>query len=235
MITVLFDIDGTLIRTGGAGKFAFADTFREVFGVDEIGADVTFAGRSDRAIAQELMRTHAIEVTDAHWQRFVTAFVPRLERILPACQGAVLPGVLDLLDQLQGFEQVAVGLLTGNMAAGARAKLNHYQLTDRFHFGGFGDHWTHRNDIAHEALAAARRHWTNRTNGSASRPESVFVIGDTQADIVCARAIEAQVVAVATGGATRAELAELAPDFLFDDLSTSGGFLRQIEALTRDS
>jgi phosphoglycolate phosphatase len=227
MITVLFDIDGTLIQTGGAGKIAFAETFLELFGVEQIAGSVGFAGRSDRAIAEELMRLHGIKPTPENWQRFTTAFLPRLEQVLPRSAGEILPGVVKLLDELATLAHVNIGLLTGNIAAGAKAKLSHYQLFDRFRFGGYGDDWTDRNDIAIAARQAARLH----LNGTATSEDHFIVIGDTPADIRCARAIDAFAVAVATGGGTLEQLAEAKPDLLVADLTDSRVLLQQVNSV----
>jgi phosphoglycolate phosphatase len=225
MTIVLFDIDGTLICTGGAGRVAFAHTFHELFGVDEIAANVGFAGRSDRAIAFELMEVHGIEPSLENWHRFTAAFLPHLERVLPLSKGNILPGVTELLDQLALVDHAAIGLLTGNIALGAKAKLTHFQLLDRFRFGGYGDDWTDRSDIAVAALKAARA----SLNGSTSSGSKVIVIGDTPADITCARAIDAYAVAVATGGATIDELRRAEPDLLVRDLTDTHELLRQID------
>jgi phosphoglycolate phosphatase len=226
MNIVLFDIDGTLISTGGAGKIAFAETFHELFGIAEISANVGFAGRSDRAIAEELMLTHGIEASSANWLNFTTAFLPRLEAVLPRAKGEILPGVVELLDELAGLDHVALGLLTGNIAAGAKAKLSHYQLYERFAFGGFGDDWTDRNDIAVAALEAAHKHLNNGAPGG-----EVIVIGDTLADVRCARAIGAHAVAVATGGATWEQLSASEPDLLIADLTDRAGLLQLLKPL----
>lgn len=224
MAIALFDIDGTLISTGGAGKVAFAHTFRELFGVDEIAADVGFAGRSDRAIAFELMEVHGLEPSVENWQRFTAEFLPHLERVLPQSTGKVLPGVIELLDELAGLDHVSLGLLTGNVAAGARAKLTHYNLFDRFGFGGYGDDWTDRCDIARAALDAAQ----SVSDAKAIADGKVVVIGDTPADIRCARAINAYAVGVATGGATLDELRRSEPDLLLRDLRDYHELLRQV-------
>jgi phosphoglycolate phosphatase-like HAD superfamily hydrolase len=224
MTTVLFDIDGTLISTGGAGRIAFAHTFRELFDIHEIAANVGFAGRSDRAIAFELMEVHGIEPSVENWHRFTAAFLPHLERVLPQSPGKILPGVIELLDQLAVVDQATIGLLTGNIALGAKAKLTHYQLLDRFNFGGYGDDWTDRCDIAVAALKAAQAH----QNGKSAASGKVIVIGDTPADITCARAIDAYAVAVATGGATYEELQRAEPDLLVRDLTDTGKLLRAV-------
>ncbi|MDZ4659608.1 MAG: HAD hydrolase-like protein [Bythopirellula sp.] len=226
MTIILFDIDGTLISTGGAGKVAFAETFHQLFGVCEISSNVGFAGRSDRAIAEELMRVHDIEITPENWQRFTTAFLPRLKQVLPRSTGEILPGVLPLLDELADMENVAIGLLTGNIAAGAKAKLLHYQLFDRFQFGGYGDDWTDRCDIAVAALNAAKLH----LNGAGQGGDKVIVIGDTPADVRCARAINAYAVAVATGGATMEQLSDAKPDLLVADLTDDRELLLQVDS-----
>ncbi|TWU25997.1 HAD family hydrolase [Bythopirellula polymerisocia] len=234
MVTVLFDIDGTLIQTGGAGQRAFAETFSSLFGIEKISSEVRFAGRSDRAIVEDLMEAHGVAVNSDNWNRFIEAMVPRLVEMLPLCQGTILPGVVELLDELEKSEHVATGLLTGNIAAGARAKLSHYQLWQRFAFGGYGDHCTNRNDIAAAALAAAQSHVAQHRTGNSqersSDTELVFVIGDTPADVECARSIGACAIAVLTGGASREQLLATKPDLLLNDLTEVDDFLLQINA-----
>jgi len=219
MYAVLFDIDGTLLHTGGAGSQAFAETFDELFGVSEISSAVGFAGRSDRAIAEELMRVHEIDPSPENWQRFAAGYCARLGGVLARCKGHVLPGVLELLDGLEKMEHVAVGLLTGNIREGARAKLSHYGLFERFAFGGFGDHRTDRNDIAVDALQATHEYMQRSANGQGYDIAGVMVIGDTPADIACARAIDACAVGTATGGADYNTLSATNPDLLLPNLS----------------
>jgi phosphoglycolate phosphatase-like HAD superfamily hydrolase len=207
------DIDGTLILTGGAGQAAFARTLAEDFGIDEIDGTVAFAGRSDRAIAMDLFRSHGVAPTAENWQRFCAGYLPRLDETLATHRGAVLPGVVDLLAALAARGDVAVGLLTGNVREGARRKLRYYGLWQHFPFGGFGDEHTERCDIAIAALAAARKH----LNGQHGRGE-VIVIGDTVHDIDCGRSIEARCVAVPTGHTTAEALRAGEPDVMVDTL-----------------
>jgi phosphoglycolate phosphatase-like HAD superfamily hydrolase len=224
---VLFDIDGTLVSTGGAGRLAFADAFAAEFGVAELSGTVPFAGRSDRAIALELMRVHGIEPSDANWRRFRTAYLEALPAALKQRNGHVLPGVTALLDSLAGIKRSLVGLLTGNVREGAARKLDFYGLGGRFAFGGFGDDTGERCEIAATALAEARRHAAGR-NGHSTELAGVMVIGDTEHDITCARSIGAVAVAVPTGGATREVLAAAKPDLLLDDLSDAAPLLAMI-------
>ena len=219
----LLDIDGTLLLTGGAGQKAFAQTLADEFGIGEIIHPVMFAGRSDRAIALELFRLHGVEESVENWQRFCGSYISRLESALVANQGFVLPGASELVTTLAGRDDVALGLLTGNVLQGAKRKLAHYNLWHWFAFGGYGDEHTHRNDIAATALAAGREHVHGRTSGSgATGPHlvqgEVIVIGDTPHDVTCGRSIGARCVAVPTGHTTADELRETNPDVLVETL-----------------
>src|SRR5262245_30061666 len=131
MHVCLFDIDGTLLSSGGAGKAAIESALTEEFGVG-IRAEVPYSGRTDRAIIRDLFRVHGIEETLTNRQRLLAGYLERLPRCLRAYQGRVLPGIVALLERLSGSAQFAVGLLTGNVRAGARAKLGHYSIDHHF-------------------------------------------------------------------------------------------------------
>ncbi len=214
MRVCFFDIDGTLVATGGAGQKAFATTFRELFGVDELAGDISFAGRSDRAIAGDLFRVHGVAASDETWQHFRETYLRELKVQLPQCVGRVLPGVGALIAELKSTGHIGVGLLTGNIADGAAAKLSHYKLWEEFAYGGYGDHHHERSDIARAALAAAEHHH-GTTADDASR---IAVIGDTVHDIHCARAIGAYAVAVPTGFTPIDELRAAEPDLAVETL-----------------
>ena len=218
MKACLFDIDGTLVLTGGAGMFAFAETFAEDFGVPEISREVPFAGQSDRGIAGNLFVAHGIENTHENWRRFREGYVARIEDHLRRREGLVLPGVFALLDRLESLGDVHIGLLTGNVAAAAETKLRYYDLWHRFAFGGFGDDHPDRNDIAATAVARARERHGSSPNGAASADERIVVIGDTPNDVRCARSVGAYAVAVPTGHITAEELATTKPDLLVETL-----------------
>jgi phosphoglycolate phosphatase-like HAD superfamily hydrolase len=230
---ILFDIDGTLVSTGGAGQLAFAETFAAEFGVETLSGKVPFAGRSDQAIASDLMRVHGVDPHEENWQRFRAGYLERLPSALQRKQGRVLPGVVELLGEIAAAGHPLVGLLTGNIREGADHKLQHYGLAEHFSFGGFGDASPDRNGIAAAALAEAQR-LAKEEYGLASGLEicelaGAMVIGDTIHDVSCARAIGAFAVAVPTGGATREELAAAKPDLLLDDLSDARPLLAEIE------
>lgn len=210
----LFDIDGTLIRSGGAGKQAFLRTLEQAFDVVVGDPGVPFAGRTDRGIVHDLFAHYDIPVTDQSWDRFTKVYFNLLPDCLAECSGGVLPGVKVLLEQLDAAVKIETGLLTGNMVTGAKIKLGHFALADYFHFGGFGDQHVNRDCVAEQALAATRKHF-----GEQVVPEQIFVIGDTPADIRCGQAIGAQTVAVCTGNYSAEELASKSPDLILENLS----------------
>jgi phosphoglycolate phosphatase-like HAD superfamily hydrolase len=217
----LFDIDGTLLASGGAGRTAMETALLEEFGLQGPVVRVEFSGRTDRAIGRDLFRMHGIEESAANWERFVAAYLGRLPGCLARHQGQVLPGIGVLLDRLQREGTVALGLLTGNTREGARLKLGHYGLAHHFRFGGYGDRHLDRADVAREALAELHRHLDGQV-----RLDRVWVIGDTPLDVDCARAIGVRVAAVATGWHPLEELAAVNPDLLLPDLSDPTPLLR---------
>lgn len=204
---VLFDIDGTLIRTAGAGREAFARVAETEFAVPDGMADLAFAGRTDPAIVREFFLRHHIEPSPANFQRFFDAYVFWLDHLLPQRSGQVLPGVREGLEGLQRLPHRPVaGLLTGNIRLGAEIKLRHFGLWHWFSVGGFGDDHEDRSQIAR--LVAQRG---SQRLGRALTGEEILVVGDTPSDIACARAIQAKTLAVATGPFSLAELQQHQP------------------------
>jgi phosphoglycolate phosphatase-like HAD superfamily hydrolase len=212
----LFDIDGTLLSSGGAGKAAMEAALASEFGTVPSAGGVPFSGRTDRAITQDLFAFHGIDWSTQNWQRFLSAYLGHLPDCLARHNGKVLPGIGQLLEKLTLRDQSALGLLTGNVREGARLKLGHYRLFQYFAFGGFGDHYLDRDDVAKEAMAAIQ----NEFNGSFDL-HNIWVIGDTPLDIRCARAIGVRVAAVATGFHPLDELAAEKPDLVLQDFSDS--------------
>lgn len=208
----LFDIDGTLIDTSGAGRAALELAVSEEFGV-ATPHRVNLSGRTDRGIAREYFEVHRIEATEENFARLIGAYLSRLSAGLPARPGRVLPGAAELVRRLAELPNTALGLLTGNVKAGAMTKLRYFGLAEYFDFGGFGDLHADRNQVAEEALAAAKQ-----KAAAAFAQDRVYVVGDTPLDIRCARWIGARAVAVATGMHPLEELAEHQPDLLLPDL-----------------
>ena len=212
---VLFDIDGTLVHTGGAGIKAFARAFASEFGIHDGTERMKFSGRTDVSLVREVFTRHQIEPSPGHFERFFAAYVGWLRELIANCRGGACPGVLEFHRALENQpEPPLVGLLTGNIKEGARIKLERFNLWDKFPFGGFADDHEQRDQIA----AVAHRRGSERF-GRPLRGEEVLVIGDTPLDIRCARAIGAKVLAVATGGALIEELEQHKPDWAVPDLS----------------
>ncbi|MEZ5415917.1 MAG: HAD family hydrolase [Vicinamibacterales bacterium] len=217
---LLFDIDGTLVLTGGAGRRAMELAFLQAFGIADAFAGVPMAGRTDRWLAGQALERHGLPVTSSHLERFRAGYLEALaSSIHEGGQGrrGVMPGVEALLDRLARHEDVRVALLTGNYAEGARIKLEHFGLWHRFAWGMFGDEHAERDALAQAAMAAAPGHGV-----SLAHPSHAVVIGDTPFDIACARAAGARVIAVATGGHTREALQACRPDLVLDDLTDAG-------------
>ena len=210
---VLFDIDGTLIRTGGAGVKAFARTFADEFKAADGFERLKFAGRTDTGLVREFFSFHQIPPTPGNFERFFERYVFWLDHILRESKTEVCPGVWEFIHALQRLPQAPLlGLLTGNIRLGAEIKLRHFNLWEAFQTGAFGDDHEERDQIA--AVAHQRG---SRILGTDLRGDEVVVIGDTPLDIRCARAIGARALAVATGGTKLAELKQHQPDWAIPD------------------
>ena len=192
---VLFDIDGTLIASGGAGEKAFARVCASAFNVPNGTEGLQFAGRTDPSIVREFFTRHQFEPSPQNFQRFFESYVFWLDHLLVQLKGQVLPGVFEWLRDLRDLEQPPLcGLLTGNIRLGAQIKLSHFNLWHHFEMGGFGDDHEERNHVARIARDRASQILKRKLKG-----EEILVIGDTPLDVACANAIEARVLAVATG------------------------------------
>ena len=211
---VLFDIDGTLVHTGGAGVKAFAKVFETAFNARDGFEKLKFAGRTDVSLVREFFQYHAIAETPGNFELFFEQYVFWLDYILGHSETDSCPGVREFLGNLKELENPPlIGLLTGNIRLGAEIKLRHFDLWKEFETGAFADDNEHRDEIA-----AVARERGRRLLGNGLRDDEILVIGDTPLDIRCGRAIGARVLAVATGGATLEELERHEPDWAVKDL-----------------
>jgi len=211
---VLFDIDGTLIRTGGAGMMAFARTFKMEFKVDQATEGVSFAGRTDTGLLRECFNVHRIPANAANYRRFFDTYVFLLEQLLQELNGHTCPGIREFISEFESLPDAPLlGLLTGNIRLGAEIKLRHYGLWDHFRSGAFGDDHEDRNHLATVAMARG-----SQLLGRPLKGKEILVIGDTPLDIECARAIDARVLAVGTGAFTSDQLREHHPTWLAPSL-----------------
>ena len=211
---VLFDIDGTLIRTGGAGVKAFARTFATEFGLHDGVERLSFAGRTDTSLVREFFRLHEVDPHPDNFARFFHRYVFWLDHFLHRLNGRALPGVHELIATVRDLRSAPLlGLLTGNIQLGAEIKLRHLGLWEHFVCGAFGDDHEDRNQLAVIARERGGRLLDRKLRG-----EEILVIGDTPLDIACARGIDARCLAVATGGHTLAELQKHSPTWAVEDL-----------------
>ncbi len=190
----LFDIDGTLVDTGGAGMAALIEATREVFGHD--GPALDLAGSTDLGIIANIHAHFEIEPTPARIAGYFEVYQARLDWNLANGNfpGRVHAGVIEMLEELTTRPDATLGLLTGNTAGGAASKMRHFGLATYFPFGAYGCDHADRNRLGPIALKRAAAH-TGRAFGA----EETLVIGDTPKDIACAHAIGARCLAVATG------------------------------------
>jgi phosphoglycolate phosphatase len=212
---VLFDIDGTLIHSGGAGVKAFARAFQSEFGIHDGTERLKFAGRTDVSLVREFFSHHQIDASPRNFARFFEAYLGWLAQIIRDCKGGPCRGVMEFYETLATRPSPPLmGLLTGNIRRGAEIKLQHYNLWDKFAFGAFAD-----DDEDRDRIAAVARQRGGERLGQTLRGQEVVVIGDTPLDIRCARAIGAKALAVATGAYSVEELLRDAPDWAVPDLS----------------
>ena len=213
---MLFDIDGTLLSAAGAGRRAIHSALTEIFGTTG-PADYWFDGKTDRQIVRGLMRAqgHADALIDARMAALLARYVECLHEELrdPAYVAHVYPGVHELLDALSKRGDVVLGLLTGNLAAGANAKLCAAGIEpSRFRIGAFGSDQECRPDLPAVAQRRARELLGVDVTGQA-----LVVVGDTPADIECGRGVGARTIGVATGRYSVTDLMQHGANAVFND------------------
>ena len=222
---LLWDLDRTLVTSGGAGSRALRTALHRAFSLDASLDDIDFAGRTDRWIFRQILTKFTLPVTEENFLRLLDAYLAALPLELANPHARVLPGVHAVLAAASAQGDFVHGILTGNVRRSAQAKLAHHGLWDRFAFGAFGDDSEIRNELGPHALRRAREH-----TGTTFAADRVWIIGDTAHDIACARAIGARVLAVATGGHALDTLAAHRPDTLFPDLADTAAVLRVLTA-----
>jgi phosphoglycolate phosphatase len=190
----LFDIDGTLVDTGGAGMRALQEAAATCFGGE--GPELDLAGSTDLGVIHGILDHFGLTPDDDLIGRFFGVYLDRLDWNLAHGNypGRILPGVIPLLERLHADPGVHLGLLTGNIAGGAAAKMRHFGLNHFFPFGAYGCDHIDRNLLGPIASTRASAHV-----GREFSPTEIVVVGDTPKDIACAKALGASCIAVATG------------------------------------
>jgi phosphoglycolate phosphatase len=218
---LLFDIDGTLIDTGGAGRRSMERAFERVTGRTDACADFSFDGMTDRAIVRRGLGAVGQLVDEPAIDRVLAAYLEALvNEVASSTRYTTHPGVDVVLDHAARHSHIALGLGTGNVRDGARIKLDRASLFDRFAFGGFGCDAEDRAAILH---AGARR-GAERLSCELHDCR-VVVIGDTPKDVAAALAIGAEALAVATGRFVPEELTRAGATFVCDNLLSPDAFV----------
>ena len=221
---LLFDIDGTLLDTGGAGIEALERAFAREFPAQAARMPkLDLAGATDSGLVRNIFNHAEIDHTPQNESRFLDAYIVFLREHLPTSGGQLLPGIPELLDATSSHPDATVGLLTGNIERGARVKIEHYGIGHHFGFGSYGDDHHDRNELGPIAIDRAAA-----TTGKTFSSDQVFILGDTVKDIRCARAAGARAIAVATGSVSRGELESHSPDFIFDDFADTAAVLQAL-------
>jgi phosphoglycolate phosphatase-like HAD superfamily hydrolase len=216
---ILFDIDGTLVLTGGAGGRAMARAFADVFGVQNGLASISMAGRTDAWIVAQMAAQHGMTCNAEMLERFHDTYVGYLAQEIhqPGPQKGVLPGVRPVLDVLTSHADAHLALLTGNFERGAQIKLEYFDLWRYFESGAFGDRAHDRNSLLPAAIARIEA-----LGGPSVGPSDVVIVGDTPLDVAVALAAGARSLAVATGSYDVESLRASGADVVLEDLSDVG-------------
>ena len=219
MTVFLFDIDGTLLLARGLGQRLFEEAVEEVAGRRIDAGGVSFAGRTDRSLAREILTRGGLEDREDLIDALLDAYAARLEASIRPPQVTVLPGVHELLTGLEG--RTDLGLLTGNVERTGWAKLRAGGLDRYFGFGAFGSDHEDRNALPRFACERA-----GTALGRRVEFEDLIVVGDTAHDIACGKAVGARTVGVCTGVDGGASLRAAGPDLLMADFSDPGPLYR---------
>jgi phosphoglycolate phosphatase-like HAD superfamily hydrolase len=225
MRVFLFDIDGTLIDAGGAGRRSMTAAFAGVFGIDQPFEAFDLLGRTDLNIVWEVCQRHlGRRPGDEELARFFDAYLARLELELRRGDGyRVLPGTREIVEHLAGRPDVVLGLGTGNLEAGARLKLARTGYAHHFRVGGFGADGPDRAAVLRRGVERARA----LVPGAAVDPKDVWIVGDSVRDVEAARAIGATAVAIAAGWQSLEVLRAAGPDLAFSSMLDLYGLVNE--------
>jgi phosphoglycolate phosphatase len=220
---ILFDIDGTLIDSGGAGVKALNLAFKEMFSVADAFRSISMAGKTDLQILTEGMILHNVASSNGTVPEFLESYITHLRKTIDATEGHVKTGIREALIEIEKSEDFMLGLLTGNIEQGAMIKLEAFGLDRYFDIGAYGSDDADRNRLLPIVREKLRK---SRALDIAYR--NCIVIGDTPKDIECAKLHGAYSIGVATGPYSYGHLEEAGADAVFCDLSDTTGFLNLV-------
>ena len=223
---LLFDIDGTLIRSAGAGRRSMERAFEQLYGIEDGFQGIEMMGRTDPAILMEALENHGLKCQDGKMEAFKKLYFQFLEGEieLPREGKRVCAGIPALLSELKKKPDLVLGLLTGNWRMSGFIKIRHFGLDVYFTLGAFGDDSANRDELVPIVLERFKKQYDVPIE-----KENIFVIGDTPLDILCAKPHGVRSIAVATGFHTPEDLAVEEPDFLFDNFEDTEKVLETFE------
>ncbi len=222
---VLFDIDGTLLNMGAINRSVLVDALKNVYGTPGSANTCNFAGKLDSNIMYETMQSAGLsnaEIADK-FEQAKTTYIEMFRARAKESDVVLIEGVRELLEKLSSHSELLLGLLTGNFEASGRHKLLLPEINHYFSFGAFADDGGNRNDLPPVAVRKAYQ-----LTGRHFSEQEIIIIGDTEHDIVCARAVNAKSIAVATGTCSTEELQKHHPHVLYENLSRTDVVLNEI-------
>lgn len=225
MRLILFDIDGTLIDSGGAGIRSLNLALQELFNIENGFHGISMAGKTDSQIIRECLLKHGLAL-DGTIPAVINAYLKNLRHEIVNDRKHLKPGIYEVLEKLHSMEDIALGLLTGNLEQGARIKLEPFSLNEYFPSGAFGNDNEDRNTL----LPIAVKRFEEILQDSIEI-STCIIVGDTPRDVECAHIFGAQCIGVATGPYSYGDLQEAGADLVLHDLSNQDPFFRFFSSL----
>jgi len=223
---ILFDIDGTIMDSGGAGTRAMDTAFMELFSVGNAFQTISMAGKTDMQILKEGFELHNVDYSNGVIPEFYRTYIRYLKQNIRDALGHIKPGIREALRELQAQKEFVLGLLTGNIEEGARIKLDFFGLNDYFNVGAFGSDDEDRDRLLPIAVVKLFKR-----NSLHVCFRDCIVVGDTPRDISCSKPYGAFSVAVATGPYSAAALSKAGADVVLNDLSDTEAFMSILKAV----
>jgi len=222
---LFFDIDGTLLRSGGAGKRSMEKALIKIYGIENGFRGIEMMGRTDPSILRSVLTNHGLEWEENVIEKYKEAYFKFLrdEIDVPNSEKRLCPGIRELLERLSRKSDIFIGLLTGNWKTSGYLKLRHFKIDTYFKTGAFADDSEIREELVPIAIERIERQIGHKINKS-----QIYVIGDTPKDIRSARPHGVKTVGVATGIHSLEELREEGPDYLFEDFSEVDNVIRRL-------
>jgi phosphoglycolate phosphatase-like HAD superfamily hydrolase len=220
MRLVLFDIDGTLIDSGGAGVRSLDLALNDLFSIENGFQGISMAGKTDTQIIKEGIIKHGLSANGTI-DAVIKAYLNYLRREINNDRKHVKPGIYEALEELKPLQDLGLGLLTGNIEQGARIKLEPFRLNEYFPAGAFGSDDEDRNNLLPIAVKRFEELFQQKIE-----PDNCIIVGDTPRDVECAHIYGAMCIAVATGPYSYDDLIEAGADYVFQDLSDRNALLQ---------